>query len=274
MRMKRSTHRRSHRSHRVVAAIRALWIATVGTGCAIQTAHLPIQRWPVEDKAAYYAEASPCRILVLPLIDRRPAVERDGQRPRAVFLLVWNRRVGDYYTSDLVFGRDVGAQLAGRLAAYLRSAHAFRDVTLSSSLSKDFQVIDASTLQRVDKNDGVDYVLGGELQHFFGSQHQQFSMAVLPLYFVNAFSWQDGKGLPWGKTSATFSLWDARSGNLVWRHQLEATQTLPTEKDSMAQAALESFVLVTDQLAAELRQLPLEPLPASAIGNEHHAPAL
>ena len=66
------------------------------TGCAIKTPYLPISRWPVTKQAAYYQQALPYRVVVLPLLDQRPEQERKGRAAPATFLLLWNRRVGDY----------------------------------------------------------------------------------------------------------------------------------------------------------------------------------
>ncbi len=89
-------------------------------------------------------------------------------------------------------------------------------------------------------------------------------MMILPLYFINAFGWQNGKGLPWGQTTMQGLLFDGRPGRLLWRHRLEASQALPRATDSMAEAAMESFALVTGQLVTEIQQLPLDSWRTSA----------
>ena len=85
-------------------------------------------------------------------------------------------------------------------------------------------------------------------------------MFALPLYFISAFGWQNGKGLPWGKTAIRFTLSDGSTGDLVWAQVIEADATLPRATDSMAEAAMESFLNATGQLTTQLRQLPLESL--------------
>jgi len=227
-------------------------------GCAIKTAHLPILQWPIERRALYFSEPAPYRVVVLPVVDQRPDLERNGQKPGGMFLLLWNRRVGDYYTGDLVFGGDVATRLSQQLAAYLRAANVFTEVEYASASYDAITLQQPFLLQQLANNHQADYLLSGELQHFFGSQHQQFSMYVLPLYFINTYGWQNGKGLPWGQTTLRVSLIDGRSGDILWRHPVEASHTLPRETDSMAQAALESFTLLADRLATELRQLPFE----------------
>src|SRR3989338_2967796 len=237
------------------------WLLAVGllsSGCAIQTPHLAISQWPIAEKALYYHEATPARVVVMPFIDQRPAHERHGQRPPAMFLLLWNRRVGDYYTADRVFGDEVEQQLAQQLAAYLQAANVFTQAVSIPSSARN-----ADTIQRLAREHVADYLLGGDLEHFFGSQHQHFSMFALPLYFISTFGWQDSKSLPWGQTTVRCTLYNGGTGDMIWRHTVEASHTMARETDSMAQAAMVSFTPAAGQLATELRQLPLATLPAS-----------
>jgi hypothetical protein len=181
-----------------------------------------------------------------------------------MFLLLWNRRVGGYYTGDHLFGDDVGVQLSRQLADYLKAANVFVDVAHLSALPQEFNYLNPADLQALGQTQRADYLLGGELQHFFGSQHQHFSMYVLPLYFIGMFGWQDSKSLPWGQTTIRVYLYDGRTGDIAWRQMLEASETLPRETDSMAEAALTAFTKAAGQLATDLRQLPLDSLRTSA----------
>lgn len=239
-----------------IKIVAVLVSATVVSGCAITTPHLAMAQWPMSQRAMYYQTALPYRIVVLPFIDQRPVHERRGQKARGSFLLLWNTRKGDYYTSDLVFGGEVGKQLGQQLANYLESANAFTTISYLPDESLGFS--DAEAIKRLGQSRKVDYVLGGELRHFFGSQNQDFSMYVIPLYFVSATGWQNAKTLPWGQTTVTAYLVDARTGDITWRHQLESSVTLPRESNSMAEAAMESFAEAAGKLTAELRQLPLK----------------
>ena len=237
-------------------------LTVASTGCAIQTPHLAITQFPVERQAIYFRDPHPYHLLVLPLSDQRPAEERQGKQAPAMFLVLWNRRVGDYATGDHVFGEHVSRQLSEQVARYLHASNLFADVTALPAVSSGGQETSASALRRLGAEHGADFLLGGELQHFYGSQHQQFSMFVLPLYFINTFGWQNGKGLPWGKTTIRFTLSDGSTGDLAWAQVIEADATLPRETDSMAEAAMEAFLNTAGQLTTQLRQLPLESLHA------------
>ena len=228
-------------------------------GCAIKTPYLNISDWPVERRAMYYQNPAPVRIGVLPLIDRRPAREQEGQRPGGVFLLLWNRRAGDYYTSDRVFGGQVAERLTDQLIAYLTASHAFAQVIRLPVSADDAARASRDDLSRWGREQVVDFIVGGDLDHFFGSQTQHASMYLLPLYFVSAFGWQDAKSLPWGKTSIRFTAWDGKSGDVYWRQLLEADRTLPKDTDPMSEAALESFTQLAGQLVEQLRPLQAEP---------------
>lgn len=233
------------------------------SGCSIKTTHLQINEWPIAKRAMYYQEPSPYRVAVLPLADERPSEERDGTRPRGLFLLLWNRRIGDYVTGDRVFGQDVPGQLTGQLTTYLQSANVFAQLVPASSPQPSDRV-DAAQIRRLGQQEVVDYVLGGAIEHFYGSQHQHTSAFFLPLYFVSTFGWQDSKSLPWGRSTVRFVLYNAQTGDTTWRHRLESDDTLPRETDAMSEAALESFAILAGRLATELRTLPLAPSLASA----------
>ncbi|MBI3292360.1 MAG: hypothetical protein HYZ73_06080 [Elusimicrobia bacterium] len=250
----------NHHISRYGAMVAAVALA----GCAIKTPYLNIGQRPIADQAMYFPEALPYRMVVVPFVDKRPDLERRGQQPHSMFLLLWNRRVGDYYTNDSLFGGQINMQLATQLAGYLKSANVFTEVHAVSTLPDGVEVFDASALQRIAQTHQADYVLAGELQHFFGSQHQHFSMFMLPLYFVSTFGWQNGKGLPWGQTALQVSLYDARRGDLAWRDLIDASDTLPRDTDSMAEAAVRSFTKAASQLATTLRQLPLDPTQSHA----------
>ena len=226
------------------------------TGCSIKTPYLSITQWPVAKKAIYYGDPSPYRVAILPLADRRPIHEKEGKRPGGMFLLLWNHRVGDYYTGDHVFGDHVTQQLTHQLTEYLRSSNAFAHV-VEVETPAEFNPSDVVQVTKLGRAQVVDYLLGGEVQHFFGSQSQHTSIFLLPLYFINTFSWQDSKTLPWGKTAIHFVLYDGRSGDIVWRRFIEANQTLPRDSDPMSEAALESFTNAAGELAVNLRNLPL-----------------
>src|SRR3989338_1764771 len=175
------------------------------TGCSIKTPDVNGSQWPVEQRVMYYNSPAPLRIGVLPLVDHRPIQEQDGQRPRGMFLLLWNRRVGDYYTGNHIFGGQVASRLTDRLVSGLKAANAFTEIVPVAAPS-DFNPNHAQQVSRLGQQEVVDYLVYGELEPFFGSQSQHTSIVLLPLYFINSLSWQDSKSLPWGKTAMTCRL--------------------------------------------------------------------
>ena len=231
----------------------------LSSGCAIQTPHLTISQWPMTRRAMYYHEPLPYRVGVLTLLDERPAQEREGRKAPAMFLLLWNRRVGDYYTGDHMFGGEVASQLTGQLVEYLQAANVFPHVERLAAPSRA-DALAPSQVQQLAQESVADYVLTGEVEHFFGSQHQHFSMFALPLYFINAWGWQESKTLPWGQTTIRFTLYDGGTGDILWRQQMSGQHTLPRETDAMSEAALESFAILAGKLATALRGLPFESL--------------
>ena len=235
---------------------RPLLLSLCLAGCSIKTPYLNVQQWPVEKHAMYYSSPSPYRVGVLPLDDQRPANEQKGQRPRGTFLLLWNRRVGDYYTGDHVFGGQVSTGLTEQTVRYLKAANVFAEV-VATDPPPQFNPGVSGHVSRLGREQVVDYLLRGELQHFFGSQTQRTSIVLLPLYFVNAMSWEDAKFLPWGKTAIAWTLYDGRTGDITWRRFTETSHTMPKDTDAMSEAAIESFTTAIGQLASDLRELPL-----------------
>ena len=233
------------------------------TGCAVKTPYLQARQWPVSKRVSYYADPAPFRIGVLPLEDERPVQEQRGKRPGGMFLLLWNRRTGDYYTGDHIFGGTVAPDLTQQLIAHLQATNAFAEVLLLEP-PPNFNPGIPEHISRFGRDQVVDYLLRGEIQHFFGSQSQNTYVFLLPLYFVNTFGWQDYKSLPWGKTAIQFTLSDGRNGDMVWRRFIEADWTMPKDTDAMSTAALESFVKAANQLAIDLRGLPLQQIQLSS----------
>lgn len=248
----------------VIRFLKTLWwgrgaiILGLCSGCAISAPHLNMGQWPVETKAVYYHEPLPYRVVVLPLQDQRPSHERAGQKPGGLFLLLWNRRVGDYYTGDQVFGAQVADQLTSQVTRYLQASNVFAQVVPLPMERPAASGWNADRLRDLARDQAADFVLTGELKHFFGSQHQQTSIMLLPLYFINTMSWQDSKSLPWGQSTVRFALHEGTSGDLLWQHEIQGSDTLPRETDPMSQAALESFMNLNEQLVIELRNLPLD----------------
>ena len=243
--------------------VAVLGIGALLTGCSIKIPYMNISQWPTGQYVAYYGEPVPHRIGVLPLEDHRPAHEQTGQKPRGLFLLLWNRRVGDYYTGDRMFGGRVAAQLTDQLIGHMETSHAFADVMLVSGLPAGFNPDNADSVSQVGRDLVVDYLLRGEIAHFFGSQSQHTSTYLLPLYFVNTVGWQDSKSLPWGRSAIIFTVYDGQTGDIAWRRVIETDRTLPRDSDSMSQAALEAFSATAAELTRSLRELPPHPALAS-----------
>ena len=227
------------------------------TGCAIKTPPMSVSQFPVGDRAPYYQQPHAYRVAVLPFEDRRPEVERQGQKPKGVFLLLVNSRVGDYYTGNKHFGANAPVQLAEQLAGYLRKANLFVGVDGPSSLSGLPRRKDANEFKQFAQSKKIDYFLTGEIHHFFGSQHQNAYFYAVPAFYVSLTGWRSSKSLPWGRTVIDFALVDANNGDVVWSEQLQADRTLPKDTDAMTSAAMESFLLVSSNLAAKLNQLSL-----------------
>lgn len=244
-------------NHHVRCRLTVPLLALGLSGCAIKTPHLPISQWPITQHAMYYREPLPYRVAMLPMKDARPARERTGQRPRGMFLLVWNKRVGDYYTSDAMYGNEVTGQLNAKLGEYLKSANVFADTVWVYPAEREADAYQAAEIQQLARDQVVDFLLASDLHHFYGSQTQKVSNFILPLYFINMTGWQDYKSLPWGKTAIRFVLYDGKHGDILWRQTLEASRTLPTDSDPMTKAALDAFTDVAGKLAASLRELRL-----------------
>lgn len=132
-------------------------------GCSINTPYVNVSQWPVEQHVMYYNNPLPLRIGVLPLVDHRPVQEQDGQHPRGTFLLLWNRRVGDYYTGNHIFGGQVASRLTNRLVVGLKAANIYAQI-VPVAAPPDFNPNNAEQVSRLGKQEVVDYLVYGELE--------------------------------------------------------------------------------------------------------------
>ena len=137
----------------------------------------------------------------------------------------------------------------------MEASHAFADVMLVSGLPAGFNPDHADSVSQVGRDLVVDYLLRGDIAHFFGSQSQHTSTYLLPLYFVNTVGWQDSKSLPWGRSAIMFTVYDGQNGDILWRRMVESDRRMPRETDPMSQAALEAFSATMGDLIATLRHL-------------------
>ncbi|HEX9742383.1 MAG TPA: hypothetical protein VGA17_06295 [Nitrospiraceae bacterium] len=228
-------------------------------GCAVKTPHKPLAQWPVDHRGVFYANPAPLRIAIAPFTDQRPREEIKGLKPTGMFFLLWNRRKGEYYTGDHIFGADIPTGIAHWLTRYLDEANIAAHVVQAPTPATPIDFSNAEQVRRYAAAHVADFVLTGDIEHFHGSQYQNTSFYLLPLWFINTFGWQDELGLPWGRTAIRFSLYDGRSGDAVWKRTLDASETMPAKSSTMAEAALESLSTVGGNLAIAIRQLNLQP---------------
>ena len=108
--------------------------------------------------------------------------------------------------------RQVATGLTTQTVRYLKAANVFAEV-VSIDPPSQFNPQVPEHVSRLGREQVVDYLLRGELQHFFGSQTQRTSIVLLPLYFINTMSWENAKFLPWSKTAIAWTLYDGRTEN-------------------------------------------------------------
>lgn len=188
-------------------------------------------------------------LALIPLIDRRPAEEIKGKKPKGVFLLVWNQRIGDYVTSNKSFLEPHQEGMADRLAAAISRTNCFYEVkTVNAKLPNQPTPDDFLPVLAEEK---VRYVLVGEIQHFYGKQHQKAYYLLIPALWVNLFFGNNRVDTAVGKTEILFTLYDAKTGSEVWRSNIQSEKS-SAMAGSYPQMAMQSFAEVSEKLANQL----------------------
>ncbi len=182
-------------------------------------------------------------------IAKRPEYEKTGQKPKGVYLGVWNQRIGDYTTSEQDFGGEVLKDVSDVFRNAIEKSNCFFEVkTVEEKISsqpgpEELLVAFSKTRAR--------YILTGELEHFYGTQHQHSHLAVVPALVVNAASVADNVGMAEGVTEAVFALYDTQTGYEIFREKIDGA-ALTQVKGTYPQAAKDSLVKAAESLAKAL----------------------
>lgn len=222
----------------------ALWrlgssiLVGLGTGCAVDIPTLDLARPESMERI------NPARTGVVPLVDRRAEIQREGEAPRLIPLLLWNQRKGEYVTADRHFEGDVSLALSRQVAAALDRGR-FGPATLLEDAAGASR---AGALARC-RADDLPYVALGSIGDFYGTLRQNAYLFLLPIPFVSLIGFGNAKTDPLGVVTLDLEILDCQTGRPVFRRRLARRMRHPEE--SLSEAARLTLLDLLDQLSNE-----------------------
>lgn len=226
-----------------------LMVAFTVTGCAVTPEKISATSSSQPMEVLLCGDALQQTLGIAPIIDNRPEFEKTGQKPKGVFLGVWNQRIGNYVTSDKDFGGDASKTVTQEITKAIEKSNCFFEVKgieeqlYSQPSAEDLLVVFAKTKIR--------YVLVVELEHFYGTQHQHSHLAVVPALYVNAASVANSVGAAEGVTELNFSIHDTQTGQEIWRDKAQTATTVQVD-GAYPQAAWDSLHEAAEKVAKAL----------------------
>jgi hypothetical protein len=186
---------------------------------------------------------------VVPFADERPEVQREGDKPWLIPLVLFNWRRGEYVTGDQHFEQEpVGAV-----------AEAVTD-TLGVGRFGPAELLDgAPSGDRWEASDrcrsrGLRYGVVGRVEQLYGSVDQNAYLFVFPIPYLWLFGFRNDKTDPLGVIDLQLDVFDCQTGKVVYRRHLLEQRRYPKQTPSDAvRLALRDLL---EQLENETRELP------------------
>ena len=225
----------------------AFALAVSSSGCAVTS--IPAMLVTTEKANVLLCErkAISTSLGVLPIADLRPIEERDGTKPKGLYFLLWNQRMGDYVTSDQDFIDMSEFAMTRRIKMDLAQTYCFSSVTMISK-SPSLSVVSHTFLRSIAVQQKLDYILSVELKHLYGKQRQDAYVYIVPAIVFNTFGHDNEVKPATGYTELRFILYDGRTGQRIWQGDVRGRQTV-VEDGAYPQAAAESFATASQNLA-------------------------
>lgn len=230
--------------------IRFLLLSLLISGCAVKTTSISLFS-PEPPMLLKCGDALSSTLGFAPVLDQRPDHEKTGQKPKGVFLGVWNQRIGEYITSDRDFLDNVPDAFIKQMMYTIEKSNCFYELKVVEEKlplqpnPEELLVIFAKTKIR--------YVLLTELKHFYGTQYQHSHLAIIPTPYVSAASHANAVGNAQGFTEMFLTLYDTQMGQEVWRGKIEASADSQIKGD-YPQAAKDSLQKASEDAAKMLHQ--------------------
>lgn len=203
-----------------------LILGVAGSGCTIRAQRVSLAFTELPN-VKLCGDALQQTIGIAPILDERPAVERTGQNPRALFFLLWNQRTGNYITGDKDFHENIETVMPEAIRHALERSNCFIEAKILPT--KVRVQPSAEELLVVFAQQKVRYVLLARLEHFYGEQRQNANFFILPLYFVDVFSMRNQVDSATGHADLVLILYDTQTGQEVLREKVQAEKFSPPE---------------------------------------------
>ncbi len=210
-----------------------LWSLALGlAGCVVPNPPLALHRPEVA--------AAPPELALIRLEDARPAVQRVGQVPSLLPLVVWNSRIGDYVTGDDAFADDVGAAVSRALAE-----------ALSDQLGPARMFAAGTEPDAACTAAGARYVAHGTIHHMYATRRQH-SFVFVPVF---AAMWSFDPGEPVGIVSLDLEVSECETGETLLAERFREHKRLRPERtlSEAARSALRGLAREVRRTSLRLR---------------------
>ena len=196
-----------------------LLVLFLSSGCAMKTQKVNLAAdTPPQVMVCY--DALQKTIGVTPVSDNRPAIEKTGDKPHGIYLLLWNQRIGNYISGDKDFNDSLNAILPDQIGRAISRTNCFYQTKILEAKVPPQPT--AEDLLVILGKEKVQYVLTAQVKHLYGQQRQKAYFYAIPAYFVDFFGWGNQVGPSEGHTEILFVLYDTQTGNEVLREMVTA----------------------------------------------------
>jgi hypothetical protein len=200
--------------------------------------------------ASLLAEREPRRALdpelaVMPVVDSRPELQREGEAPRLIPLLLVYLRVGRYVTGDASFEEPVAPAVTRRVMAALAGAHLGEAEIASAPEGAPDPLAEVCALHPYR------YVAESRLETLYAALEQR-AIFVFPLSLL--YGWDDHTTPPVGRARLHVTVRACGDARVVFEHT--ATGAYDGRQLSMAPAAARALEIALARLSHELETFP------------------
>ena len=222
-----------------------LLLPVFAAGCALKPQRVNIAS-PQSPEVMVCFDALQKSFGIAPIKDERPPVEKAGDKPGGIFLLLWNQRIGNYISGDKDFLDPAATAMPDQIGRSISRSNCFFETKILKEQIPPQP--SAEDLLIVLAKEKVDYVLSVELKHFYGQQHQKAYLYLLPAFFVNFFGWGNQAGNAEGRAEMVIVIYETQSGNEVFREKV-FTQAYTPVAGAYPQAAQDAFTEASQKIS-------------------------
>ena len=212
------------RRTRVRRILASTFLVTILAGCAVKMPRVDLYPQMPESLPADAPRVSAEGLGLIPLMDRRPELEREGQSPSLWVFLLYNQRRGSYVTSDDNFEVPVSQSVTNALAAALDGSRLGSAWVLGTVPNASAQ----AALERCS-DDNLRYVAAGSIDSLYGITEQDAYLAIIPLPYISFIGWRNSVSDSLGVISLDLEILECATGRRVYKRRISRQLRYPEE---------------------------------------------